>query len=193
MNLPAICPRCNIMFPSPISLVGVRMVISHVAVPCPQCGGYASLIDGEYEVTTNAIKILTAAALPSNVLFAFAQLLQKTNEQHSSIDELQQAAQQISPQLGKVVEVIKHSNLKAAVILILLVIILYKCNFNLNANVDIDVNDIFRTLLTQQSDGLSADPLDEPDHPDKEQSRGDSDAPSDNAGPKSQKGKTHDV
>lgn len=92
-HVPAICPNCHRVFPVRIRMLGPGVLASlrNNKAAC-ECGGWANIVDGDYEFIDHAVKIIANSAQSAEQIRDLLSILEDIKEKNLSpseaIDEL---------------------------------------------------------------------------------------------------------
>lgn len=76
--MPAVCDNCTTIFPSGLEIQqGRAFFIDNKSGPCPYCGGWGHIPDGEFEFFDNIIQVLNAPNRTLSELRSLAKLLEQ--------------------------------------------------------------------------------------------------------------------
>src|SRR3954454_7894129 len=82
--IPAVCPTCGTMVPSPIAISRggkvSNMHIGDVGTVCPNCGDFASLPKGVYSVADDVISVVVASTAEATKLLRLQHVLQQVRD-----------------------------------------------------------------------------------------------------------------
>lgn len=83
---PAVCDRCQFVFPSRIELAAGNAVFEYLtARPCPKCGADGTIPDGTYSVFDGVLKVVATGSVSRDQL---ARLLAIVGNRSSSADTI---------------------------------------------------------------------------------------------------------
>lgn len=122
-GIPAHCETCGAIFAF-AGIVGLRegaqVTFSNVGTNCPKCGGTANILDGTFEKTRDALRLLSGPQFTKDVLRAFGSLIEQATRKEITTEELQKQATEADAALGAVVAEALHSKFGLAALVILL-------------------------------------------------------------------------
>jgi hypothetical protein len=102
-QLPAYCPRCQIVFPSPINVTNAKNItVRNSGTNCPRCGGYAELASGVFNATQDAIEVLSGPDSTRAIVEAFKGITERLKQGEISKDQAIKEAEEISPKYATV-------------------------------------------------------------------------------------------
>jgi len=163
-RIPAYCPNCGSIFPSPVALGGgARVVMENVSTNCPRCGGMARM-DGEFFGAEDAIHIIRSSLLTPDRLQAFARMLREAYETEQSLEETKKKAAEIDPALGRAVESLgKGGNRFLRTSLLFLMLSLSQCKYDVK--VSLDVNELINQMSRKNPTEITSQivPIPRPD------------------------------
>ena len=138
--IPVYCPNCGAIFKSRlVAASSVRnLTFGGNRETCIQCGEMANIVDGVFDVSENALKLLQGPQITVDVLRAFSELLERAHQNMITPDELQTEAEKLGPELGKAVAEIRKRPALLTVASLLLITALQNCDFNLEMKVDLN-------------------------------------------------------
>ena len=135
------CQYCGAIFQS--RLLSIRPGVSNVTFAgmgeiCVNCGMPAQIVDGTFDVSKEGIlSLISGPPLSKAVVEQLGKLLNKVVTGAVSKERLQEEADLIDPELGKIVKVIKSRGLGLAT-LILLFMFLKTCSLKVDVNLDLN-------------------------------------------------------
>lgn len=148
-GVPVYCPNCGAIFASRMFDIsnsrGIRLSDCHE--PCVQCGKDANLVEGVFDVTNNAVTLIRGSELTANILRAFSQLLEETQSNKITPDELQTKAAKLHPKLEEAIASARKTPGLLWIVITLLLAVLHQCHFNIDAT--IDLNKLFEQITSQ--------------------------------------------
>lgn len=147
LRLPAYCPRCQSLFPSPISIEPVgRQALGSATVACPRCGTTSPIASGIFELANGFIELIGNERMPIAALEQFAEYLSSHDPNSVSEEDVAQAADEADPRLGKFVRNSYELNFPT-IMLLLVLIAINKCSLNLN----LDVNEAIEQVTESEA------------------------------------------
>ena len=144
---PAYCPSCRAVF-AVRNIVeappGVKFTFYGNVTNCPECGKDARLVDGEFQIEEDSLKLIAGPPRSAALLSAFAALVNEAIKTRD-IDKLEKDADKLDPKLGDVVRVAKSKHSAGVVILFVLILMLKGCNLE----VKLDINQLVEYLISE--------------------------------------------
>lgn len=134
------CPSCGAVFRSRAFAISGNvsgLTLRGNKETCPFCGAWANISDGLFDVANGVLRVISAPQLTKDMLAAFGALIQKAHEQKTAPDELAKEADEIDPELGKFIRLLRTRDLYAVGLLLLLIAI-RSCT----VSVEVDVNEL---------------------------------------------------
>ena len=147
--IPVHCDNCDLVVPSrAIEIEGEGSIpeglfLSGNVEACPSCGGAAKMIEGEFAVTADTLKILQGSNISFTMIVRLAEITAKAECENLSDDELADKLAEISPEAG---EVVKKHGWKTLVGALALMALAAKCQVNVN----VDANKLLDQLINPQ-------------------------------------------
>ncbi|NKT69495.1 hypothetical protein GS860_16185 [Rhodococcus hoagii] len=98
VEIPALCRHCGLYIPEPgfVELgPGSSFIASGNSVTCPNCGGWADLLDGEFGVVDQALVVLSAPGWTVQTLKRVREILGQIDSEQAAeaaIDEIEELA-----------------------------------------------------------------------------------------------------
>jgi hypothetical protein len=135
------CHFCGTIFES--RAFSIKPGVSNVTFTglgeiCANCGMPAQIVDGTFDVSKEGIlSLISGPPLSKAVVEQLGKLLNKVVTGEVSKDRLQEEADLIDPDLGKIVKVVKSKGLGLAT-LILLFMFLKTCSLKVDASLDLN-------------------------------------------------------
>ena len=147
-RIPAYCPRCKSIFPSPVGGDdGALISISSVETNCPVCGNLnARVSEGLFATANNAITILSGPGLSRDILELFQGITKQFTEGTISKEEAQQQSRNLSPQLETLFN--RFSSFGIAALMLLISIIGVYLQYEGNESSSEDSKKILDALLS---------------------------------------------
>lgn len=101
-SLPAICDRCNAVFPSAFGGGnGATMVMRGCrSGPCPECGGMGSIPDGAYSLEEALVRFLSGPQSSYEKLAHVAETIREMRSRGATEEEILQEVSKTSPALA---------------------------------------------------------------------------------------------
>lgn len=101
-TLPAVCDRCNAVFPSGFGGGGGATMIMYGcrSGPCPECGAMGSVPDGEYSLHETLIKFLSGPQSSYEKLAHVAETIRSMQASGASAEDVLRAVGKTSPALA---------------------------------------------------------------------------------------------
>ena len=121
--IPAFCDDCGTPFPSGFFLENCRNVTlsGNRSGPCPNCGGMGSVIDGVFNVTHDAIEILSAPQWTFQRLSSLVSILSKAREEGASKEEIVDEIKKEAPELSSIVDAFPKTRMELYAFLLVLI------------------------------------------------------------------------
>lgn len=160
--IPAHCPYCGAIFASIIpSIAGGRVIgLSGNKETCRNCGRWANVADGVFEVNEGVINLVSGPNVSRELVKRFSIILADAANKRVSIDEFKHLAKEIDPSIGKAAEKIAARPGLFYTISVILLIVLSRCNFEIN--IEMDVNQLFDQAVQTLNDRLTGDTSESP-------------------------------
>ena len=146
--IPVHCPHCGAIFrsrglsifesPAFAESSVQRVTLGGNRETCINCGKMANIVDGVFDASENALKLLQGPQITVDVLRAFSELLERAHENTITPDELQTEAEKLNPELGKAVAEIRKRPDFLIVATVLLIAAVRSCDFSLETKVDLN-------------------------------------------------------
>ncbi len=125
-RIPAHCKHCGLLFPSAIALgPNATGVMKGNVQTCPNCGGFANILDGKWSVVEAGLKLLAGPEATVLVLQRLQLIFQQAqNSEDVNRDQLVEKINESVPHLGALTKLIPQtrSEIYAFLTLILMVI-----------------------------------------------------------------------
>lgn len=151
--IPAHCGQCGALFATTgiVALrAGAQVTFSGCGMRCPRCGGGASILDGTFERTSSALRLLSGPQFTKEVLRAFGALIEQAERKEISTEDLQKQASELDVDLGRMVAEAIHSRW-GLVALVVLLLCLKTCHFNINVDLNNLWDQTFRSGVVHQT------------------------------------------
>ena len=138
--IPTLCASCGTLFSSRTFeeahlLLGLE-IVGHQE-PCPKCAGFANNVDGTFiKAIDGAIEFLPSPQVSTDLLEAFADLLQKAVRKQVSGDELEGLANGLDETLGTFVRRFRSPFHNRSLLCMLLWVKGSKCSLSLRMQVN---------------------------------------------------------
>lgn len=102
VHIPAFCDNCGAAFNSGFVFENCRNISlsGNRSGPCPRCGAMGSVIDGVFNVTGDAIQILSAPQRTIDSLQKLSLILKKAAQDKETSDEITQKINEQVPELS---------------------------------------------------------------------------------------------
>ncbi len=146
--IPVYCPHCGAIFRSRgLSILGSpafakssvqKLTLGGNRETCISCGKMANIVDGVFDTSKNALKLLQGPQITVDVLRAFSEILQRAHDNTITPDELQTEAEKLNPELGKAVAEIRKRPDILTVATVFLIVAFQTCDFKLETKVDLN-------------------------------------------------------
>lgn len=104
-NLPAHCEFCGNLFQTPNLIsaspgVKVKIKMTGNKVTCPNCGKFASIIDGDYELIGNTIKTIKSSGATIEQLKRLREILERARREHTEVSEVSEIVSREIPEVA---------------------------------------------------------------------------------------------
>ena len=125
-NVPAVCPQCHLVFPSPIAIAeGVRGAsIYNIGVQCPRCGGNGRILDGIYDALGNTIRVLLTSNRSIEQLETLRHALKTARESKASRQEIGDTIKAHTPELQQIADALPQTRVELYAFITMLGVIL---------------------------------------------------------------------
>lgn len=112
--MPAVCETCTTIFPSGFSITNGRGVfVGSKSGPCPNCGGWGYVPDGDFMFYDNVIQILSAPERTLIQLKRLAKVLERSQKNDDmDVEEIAKAVQEEIPELAPFTSQLKNIDYK---------------------------------------------------------------------------------
>ncbi len=166
----ASCSHCGAIFQSRAFRIqgAINLTLSGNKETCPNCGKLADIADGVFDITAQAIRIVSAPDLTREKYARFLALLRQSQKRGVPPDQLEQEASAIDERFGEAVSLARSG--PAWIILVLLILWLKSCTTDMQ--VTLDVNELFDQISNIPHVGDST-PTDTPENTREEDSNED--------------------
>ena len=140
--IPALCTNCHFLFSArTLTFVDCKNVyLEGNQEKCPNCGKLANIIDGTFNILNGALELISGPDISREMLFRFAQLVNRAIEKEITPDELEVCAGELDVRFAELVRKIKAPHIG----LILLLFWLKGCHSNID--VKLDLNQMFEQI-----------------------------------------------
>lgn len=99
INVPAVCEKCHILFPSRVRVDAKHIVLEGLSINCPRCGSASPILDGIYSNMGDALEILLREK-GREILQQLANFLRSAQEAGLSRDEVTARIDETAPELS---------------------------------------------------------------------------------------------
>jgi len=101
-NIPALCKKCNILFPSFIQAgPNVRIRVSNINQGCPNCGQPAEILSGAYETIGGILKLVKSNSISGVTLENIKKILEHSSvfnrDPNDVLNEINKEAPELEP------------------------------------------------------------------------------------------------
>lgn len=97
-KIPAICEKCQAIYPSKIDLRAQDLTIVGCSQTCPQCGSEGKILDGNYSALGDALLVLLRQPNP-DLAKVLVSVLQQGAKRQESREEICAKIQKTAPEL----------------------------------------------------------------------------------------------
>ena len=107
-RVPAICEKCNTIFPSGFNIGKGATFVGCVSGPCPKCGGDGRILDGVYNAIGNAIEAFVGQQ-NVNDLKRLLEVLEQAKGQPAKQEEIIADIEKVAPKFSKLAAAVPKS------------------------------------------------------------------------------------
>ncbi len=123
-QIPAVCEKCAVLFPSPIDLrEGITSTLLSIVVQCPRCGGDGKILDGVYKALQNSVALLRNIP-PATDIRQLLAVVESVKRQCLPPEEVTQKISQTAPELSTIADCLPKTRVELYACLTFLVIFL---------------------------------------------------------------------
>lgn len=136
----AYCPSCGALFEARAFqfVNATNITLTNNTTNCPNCGGRASIADGVFNATAEALEIVKASDLTKALYQRFAELIEEAQHQKMDPDEFIDRAAKIHPAFEEAAKALAGSRATVFVALALMLAALRTCSFDVEVKVDVN-------------------------------------------------------
>jgi hypothetical protein len=152
-EMPAFCDNCGAIFGSGLVFENCSNVSlsGGKSGPCPRCGSNGSVPDGVYDITGNAIKLISGTLKTVEQLKALSIILSNAQKNNQTREEVNEKIQKETPELSSLTAILPKTRIElyAFITIILMAIGLMITSSNNDSLSESEVDDMIEKAIKE--------------------------------------------